>query len=129
MIWKVCVIHLIILKGCEKKFTMIQQLGPPTFFITFTYVKRSWDPLIQILHTLHVSKLNLPNKIEDLQYVHIVKLIRINLFTCVKYYDHKTFCFCKLIIKDHSLFKYISNFFSSLNSKIMGVNMNMDFYG
>jgi hypothetical protein len=60
---------------------MIQQFGLPTFFITFTSTKRLWDPFIKILHTLRASKLNLPNKIEDLQSVHIIKLIRINPIT------------------------------------------------
>jgi hypothetical protein len=44
---------------------MIQQLGPPTFFVTFTSTERLWDPLIKDLHTLHASKLNLPNKIKN----------------------------------------------------------------
>jgi hypothetical protein len=59
----------------KKIFAMIQQFGLPIFFITFTSTKSLWDPFIKIFHTLHVSKLNLPNKIEDLQYVHIVELI------------------------------------------------------
>jgi hypothetical protein len=46
-------------------FAMIQQLGPPTFFVTFTFTKRLWDPLIKALHTLHASRLNFPNKIKD----------------------------------------------------------------
>jgi len=39
---------------------MIQQFGPPMFFITFTSTKRLWDAFIKVLHTLHASKLNLP---------------------------------------------------------------------
>jgi hypothetical protein len=45
---------------------MIQQLGLPTIFVTFTFAKKLWDLLIKTLHTLHASRLNLPNKIEDL---------------------------------------------------------------
>jgi hypothetical protein len=45
---------------------MIQQLGPPMFFVTFTYAKRLWDPFIKALHTLHALRLNFRNKIEDL---------------------------------------------------------------
>ncbi len=56
----------------KKLFVMIQQLGPPTFFATFTFAERLWDPLIKTLHTLHASKLNLPNKIKDFQSNHIV---------------------------------------------------------
>jgi len=50
----------------KKIFVMIQQLGPPTFFIIFTYVERLWDLFIKVLHTLHASRLSLPNKIEDI---------------------------------------------------------------
>jgi hypothetical protein len=57
------------------------------------------DLLIKVLHTLHALKLNLLNKIGDLQFVCITKLIRIDSITCIKYYDHKTFCFCILIAK------------------------------
>jgi hypothetical protein len=39
---------------------------PSTFFVTFTFVKRLWDPFIKALHTLHTTKLNLPSKIEIL---------------------------------------------------------------
>jgi hypothetical protein len=63
---------------------MIKQLGPPTFFVIFTFVERLWDLLTRALHTLHASKLNLPNKIEDLQSFHITKLIQINLVTCAR---------------------------------------------
>jgi hypothetical protein len=36
------------------------------FFVTFTSIEILWDSLIKVLHTLHVSSLNPPNKIEDL---------------------------------------------------------------
>jgi len=42
---------------------MIKQIGPPTFFVTFTYVERLWDPFTKALQTLHVKQLNIPNKI------------------------------------------------------------------
>jgi hypothetical protein len=54
---------------------MIQQLGPPMFFVFFTSIERLWSPLIKFLHTLHVSKLNILNKIKDLQTIYIAELI------------------------------------------------------
>ncbi len=76
MIYKVYIIHMIILESFLKYiFVIIKQLSPSTFFVTFISAKRLWDPLIKTLHTLHVLKLNLPNKIEDLQSFHITKLI------------------------------------------------------
>jgi hypothetical protein len=54
---------------------MVRQFGLPTFSVTFTFVERLWDLFIKALHTLHASRLNLPNKIEDFQFVHRTKLI------------------------------------------------------
>jgi hypothetical protein len=62
-----------------------------------------WDPFIKALNTLHVKKLNLPNKIEDLQSINITKLIHNDPITCARYYDHKTSCFHTLFNKDPSI--------------------------
>jgi hypothetical protein len=64
---------------------MIKQLGPITFFITFISIERLCDPFIKVLHTLHVLRLNLPNKIKDLQLFHITKLIQSDPVTCARY--------------------------------------------
>jgi hypothetical protein len=96
----------------KKLFAMIQQFSPPMFFVTFTFPERLRDFFIKALHTLNALRLNLSNKIEDLQFVHIIKLIQIDPMTCVKYYNHRTFCFHKLVTNDHSLFGYISDFFN-----------------
>jgi hypothetical protein len=71
---------------------MIRQLAPPTLFVIFTFVERLWDLL---------------DKIKDLQFVHITKLIQINPITCARYYNHRTPYLCKLIAKNHFLFGYI----------------------
>ncbi len=76
------------------------------FFVTFTYVGRLWDPFIKALHTVHASRLNLPNKIKYLQFVHIIEMIQIDLVRSTRYYNHRTFCFRKLITKFHILFQY-----------------------
>jgi hypothetical protein len=54
---------------------MIRQLGFLTSFVTFNFAKPLWDPFIKALHTLHARKLNIPNKLEDLQSIHIVGLL------------------------------------------------------
>jgi len=87
----------------KKLFIMIKQIGPPTCFVTFTFPKRLWDPLIKALNTLHAKNLNLPNKIEDLQSINITKLIHNDPITCARYYDHKTSCFHTLFNKDPSI--------------------------
>lgn len=43
-------------------FVMIRQLGPPTFFLTFSSVEQSWDPIVatlQYLHKLHQQRSNI----------------------------------------------------------------------
>jgi hypothetical protein len=55
----------------KKLFAMIRQFGLPRFFVIFTSTKILWDPFIKAFHTLHASKLNLSNKLKDLQSVHI----------------------------------------------------------
>jgi hypothetical protein len=35
----------------KELFTMLRQIGPPTFFIIFTSAKRLWDLFIKALHT------------------------------------------------------------------------------
>jgi len=53
------------LESLQKKlFAMIRQVGPPTLFVTFTSIEKSWDPLIKALHTLHVKKLNFSKKLK-----------------------------------------------------------------
>ncbi len=47
----------------KKLFAMIRQLHLSTLFVTFTLVERLWDPFMKALHTLHASRLNIPNKI------------------------------------------------------------------
>ncbi len=49
----------------KKLVIMIYQFGPLLFFVTFTSIEKLRDPFIKTLHTLHASRLNLPNKIED----------------------------------------------------------------
>ena len=39
---------------------MIHQLGPSTFFVTFTSAEQNWDPLLSALeqlHNVHQSKI------------------------------------------------------------------------
>jgi hypothetical protein len=91
------------LESLQVFFVMIKYIGLPTFFIIFTSTKRLWDLVIKTLETLHVKRLNLPNKIENLQSIHVTKFIYNDFITCVRYYDHKKSCFCTLFNKDPSI--------------------------
>jgi hypothetical protein len=88
---------------------MIGKIDPSTIFFTFTSIERLWDPFIKVLHTLHGSKLNLPHKIKNLQFIHKTKLIWINLVTCAIYCNHKAFSFHKLITKYYYPFGHINS--------------------
>jgi hypothetical protein len=95
VIWKVCVIHLIILKGCEKNYLQSFNNLVLQHFLSFLYLLK--DCFIKFLHTLHALRLNLPNKIENFQSIRITELIWIDLVTCAKYYDQiKHFVFSNL---------------------------------
>ncbi len=90
---------------------MIRQIGLPTFFVTFTSAERLWDPLITTLHTLHAKKLNVPNTIENLQFIHIIKLIHNNPITCARYLIIKHHVFVYYLTKTHLFWTIIWFFF------------------
>jgi hypothetical protein len=75
------------------------------------YICKKIDPFIKALDTLHAKKLNLPNKIEDLQSINIIELIHNDLITCAIYYDHKTSCFLTLFNKNPSIFGQVCDIF------------------
>jgi hypothetical protein len=61
MIWKVCIIHLIIVKVygnfiCNDLTTWSSNVQ----VLTPTFTKILWDPFIKVLHTLHVLKVKSP---------------------------------------------------------------------
>ncbi len=85
-------------------FAIVHQQGLPTFIVTFTSTERLWDFFIKILHTLHASRLNLPNKIKDLQLVRITKLIQINFVTCIRYITTKKHLFSTNLLQKIILF-------------------------
>jgi hypothetical protein len=45
----------------------------PTFFVTFTFVKRLWDPLIKTLCVLYSQHLHLPANMKHFKFIHIVE--------------------------------------------------------
>jgi hypothetical protein len=130
MIWKIYASHLIILKSYKKHYLeWFDNLVLQCFLSLSHLLEKLWDPFVKVLHTLHAPRLSFPNKIENFQDVHITKWIWTSLIKYVKYYDHKTLSFHKLMTKDHSFFGVISNLFLLPNSKIVEVNTTMDFYG
>jgi len=57
-------------------FVMIRQLGPPTFFVTFTSVESKWLPLLKCLYDLNSKKLGLSIPYDKLKPKDVVDLIQ-----------------------------------------------------
>ena len=95
-------------------FAMIRQLGPPTFFITFTSAEQNWDPLIQTLQELHNLHQLAQNRQESNHPTHIDKfeLIKKDPITCARYYKHRINAIKKLILTDDSFFGNVIDYFS-----------------
>jgi hypothetical protein len=94
----------------QKIFVMIQQLGRPTFFVTFfTSVESKWLLLLKCLYDLNSKKLGFNIPFDKLEPKHVVDLIR--CVTCAQYYDHHMKFFCTLCMKDNSIFGHLLDFF------------------
>jgi hypothetical protein len=91
-------------------FSMIQQLGLPTFFITFTSVDHCWDPLVAIVSDLHRNKKR-KKQTDTLENNHIDYLIRKDPVTCTRYYRDKINALRQLICHDEMFFGKISYYF------------------
>jgi hypothetical protein len=61
---------------------MIQQLGPPTFFVTFTNVESKWLSLLKCLYNLNNYKLGLNIPFDKLEPKHVVDLIQCDPIIC-----------------------------------------------
>ena len=91
---------------------MIRQLGPPTFFVTFTSAEQNWDPLLSALEQLDNAH---RSKIEH-QQVYESKGDKFNLIkkdpvTCARYYRHRIDAMKKLILTDESFFGNVVDYF------------------
>ena len=91
-------------------FAMIRQLGPPTFFVTFTSAEHRWKPLVDTLVTLFRNKEN-KNAIDILEDDDIDYLIRKYPVTCSQYYRHRINAIKRLISQDTTFFGKISNYY------------------
>jgi hypothetical protein len=67
---------------------MIKQLGPPSFFVTFTTCLNNWSILVKTLKDLHIEHVQIFN-IKNKNLANIKDLVKIDLVTCMHYYEHK----------------------------------------
>ncbi len=90
---------------------MIRQLGPSTFFITFTSVEIKWLPLLKCLYDLNSKKLGFNILFDKLEPKHVANLIKCDPITCAQYYDHRMKSFHTLCMKYNFIFGHLLDFF------------------
>jgi hypothetical protein len=78
---------------------MVHQLGPPTFFVTFTNAESRRTALISSLYMLNKKYMDILGNFDELEYKHMGDLVQPNLATCAHYYNHCMVAFCNLKIK------------------------------
>jgi ABC-type uncharacterized transport system YnjBCD ATPase subunit len=88
---------------------MIRQLGPPTFFITFTSVEHCWDPLVVVVSDLHRNRKR-KKETDTLENNDIDYLIRKDPVTCTRCYRHRINALRQLICHDETFFGKISDY-------------------
>ena len=88
---------------------MIRQLGPPTFFITFTSVDHLWDPLCNALQTFHSKHMKKTN--ENITEENIDSIIRKHPITCTCYYRNKFNALLKLLKNNDHFFGHVIDYF------------------
>jgi exonuclease III len=91
-------------------FAMIRQLGPPTFFVTFTSAEHQWPPLVSTLTELYKTRQKQKHT-ETLEDHDIDFLIRKDPVTCSRYYRHRINALKHLICHDATLFGKVVDFY------------------
>ena len=86
---------------------MIRQLGPPTFFVTFSAGERLWIPLLTALEKLNIDKQAQGES--QASYRH--RLLRSDPVTTVRYYLHRFQSVKRLLRKDKSILGNVQDFF------------------
>jgi hypothetical protein len=109
-------------------FAMIWQLGSPTFFVTFISVESKLLNLLKCLYDLNSRKLRFNIPFDKLEPKHVIDLIQCDLITCARYYVHHWDLFVHCVWKIIPFLGILLKFYLLQNFKVMGINMNMDFY-
>ena len=85
---------------------MIRQLGPPTFFVTFTCSEQHWEDLQITLKTLSTDKKFTKNSSYNVQ-----TLVRDDPVTCARYYAHRTRCLRQLLKQSSHTFGKLTDYY------------------
>ncbi len=92
-------------------FAMIRQLGPPTFFVTFTTTINYCLILIKILKELYDQYISEYLGIKKDDPLNIKELVKNDLITCAHYYEHRMNSFRKLIRNINLTFGKVKDYF------------------
>jgi hypothetical protein len=95
---------------CKDVLAMIRQLGPLTFFMTFTSVN-NWPILVKTLKKLYDQYIDENLGIKRDALLNIRELVRNDLVTCARYYEHRMNNFCKLIQNINLIFGKVKDYF------------------
>jgi hypothetical protein len=88
--------------------TMIWQLGPPTFFVTFISVESNWLILLKKLYDLNNKNLGLNIPFDKLETKHVVDFIQCDPITCSWYQNHHM---RSIVYEKNSIFGHLLDFF------------------
>jgi hypothetical protein len=88
---------------------MIRQLGPLTFFVTFTTCINNWLGLIEMFKLLYNKHYNKINEINN-NIPNIEELIKNDPITCARYYEHRMNALQKLLKNTNIIFGKIKYF-------------------
>ena len=88
-------------------FAMIRQLGPPTFFVTFSAAERLWPDLIECLNVLNP----ILQAHDESTSAYERRLIRSDPITCARYYVHRFEALKTLLKADPSILGPLADYF------------------
>lgn len=83
-------------------FSMIRQIGIPTWFCSFSAAETKWEPLLKSLTKLLYNKDITLEAAKDLSWQEKCKLIKSDPVTCARYFDHRVQIFIKDVLKHSS---------------------------
>jgi hypothetical protein len=91
---------------------MIRQLGPLTFFVTFTTSVNNWPILSNTLKELYEKHVTTNQTNNNVNYTLSIREVRNDHVTCTHYYEHRMNRFHILLKTTNMLFGKINDFFS-----------------
>jgi hypothetical protein len=78
--------------------------------LTFINANIKWITLMPTLHMLNKNHMNILENFDELESKHFANLVKSNLVTCTRYYDHRMATFHILLKKDSSIYGKVDDF-------------------